>query len=294
MGAYTGQFGMVLIEPASDPGRYDAEVPIVLHEWEPYFSADMMMDVNYKLFSINGKLLGAAEPIRVQKGQRVLLRVLNASATMPHRLALPRHSFQVIALDGNPVPVSGKVPVLDIAPGERVDAIVEMSEPGVWVLGTENGAGIVVEYANAKGKAQWSAPGPFVWDYTAFGAQAKSPEPELITTLVIEPRSDGNLWAINGKSYPHTDPIPAKAGTRNRLIFDNRSDMAHPFHLHRHTLEITKYCGKLTSGVLKDVVSVPARQTVEVDFLADSPGPSLFHCHHQFHMDFGFMALMQY
>jgi len=28
--------------------------------------------------------------------------------------------------------------------------------------------------------------------------------------------------------------------------------------------------------------------------MATSPGPSLFHCHQQFHMDFGFMALMKY
>ncbi len=186
------------------------------------------------------------------------------------------------------------------APGERADVIVEMSAPGVWVLGEENdrqrnaGAGIVVEYAGATGKPRWSAPAPFVWDYTAFGSAAQANAPAVTTPLVIEPRSDGNLWAINGKSFPNTDPIPAQPGVRNRLVFDNRSDMAHPFHLHRHTLEITRFAGKPTSGVLKDVVMVPAHQKIEVDFLADSPGPSLFHCHHQFHMDFGFMALMQY
>jgi len=112
--------------------------------------------------------------------------------------------------------------------------------------------------------------------------------------LVIEPRSDGNLWAINGKSYPNTDLIRPKAGMRNRLVFDNRSDMSHPVHLHRHSFELTSIAGKTTSGVFKDVVMVPAHQKVEVDFTANEPGPSLFHCHQQFHMDFGFMALMQY
>ena len=70
--------------------------------------------------------------------------------------------------------------------------------------------------------------------------------------------------------------------------------MDHPVHLHRHTFEIVRYAGKPVSGVMKDVVLVPARQTVEVDVLANNPGPSLFHCHQQFHMDFGFMALMRY
>jgi FtsP/CotA-like multicopper oxidase with cupredoxin domain len=31
-----------------------------------------------------------------------------------------------------------------------------------------------------------------------------------------------------------------------------------------------------------------------VDLLADNPGPSLFHCHMQLHMDFGFMTMLRY
>jgi FtsP/CotA-like multicopper oxidase with cupredoxin domain len=295
IGTYSGQFGMVIIEPAANAARYDLEVPILLHEWEPFFSSDMAMDVDYRLFSINGKMLGAGEPIRVKQGQRVLFRVVNASATMQHRLALPGHQFQVVALDGNAVPNPHNVPILDLAPGERVDAMVEMKMPGKWVLGEENdkqrnaGAGIVVEYANAVGKPKWIAPAKFVWDYKLFGTTGTVPEPEVTIPLVIEPRNDGNLWAINGKSYPNTDLIRPKPGVRNRLIFDNRSDMSHPVHLHRHSFELVS-----APGVFKDVVVVPAHSKLEVDIVATSPGPSLLHCHQQFHMDFGFMAVMQY
>jgi FtsP/CotA-like multicopper oxidase with cupredoxin domain len=34
--------------------------------------------------------------------------------------------------------------------------------------------------------------------------------------------------------------------------------------------------------------------TAEFDFVADNPGLTLFHCHRQLHMDFGFMALFKY
>lgn len=299
-GAYTGQFGMAIIEPRENPARYDAEVPVVLHEWDPFFSSDRDMDVDYRTFSVNGKMLGAGEPIRVKAGQRVLFRALNASATIQHRLALPGHSFEVTALDGNRVANLLKVPILDLAPGERIDAVVQMNNPGVWILGDlddrqrREGAGVVIEYAGSKGAPRWVKPAGFVWDYTAFGTAAAPADPAATTRLVFEPRSDGNLWAINGKSWPHTDPFYVVPGARNRLIFDNRSRMSHPVHLHRHTFEITNYAGKPTSGVFKDVVVVPAQNTVEVDVIADNPGPSLFHCHQQFHMDFGFMALMQY
>jgi len=35
-------------------------------------------------------------------------------------------------------------------------------------------------------------------------------------------------------------------------------------------------------------------QAYEIDFVADNPGPTLFHCHQQLHMDFGFMTLFDY
>ena len=66
---YSGQLGLFIVEPQNDPGRYDLEVPIILHEWDPYFDQDM--DVAYKLFSINGKVLGAGDPIRVRPSQHV-------------------------------------------------------------------------------------------------------------------------------------------------------------------------------------------------------------------------------
>ncbi|HEX4595487.1 MAG TPA: multicopper oxidase family protein [Bryobacteraceae bacterium] len=299
-GTYSGQFGMVVVEPRANPARYELEVPIVLHEWDGFFSAENAMDVEYNVFTVNGKMLGSGEPVRVKSGQRVLFRVLNASANRQHRLALAGHTFEVLALDGNPVRTPRRVPLIDLSPGERVDALVEMDSPGVWIFGEvddherASGAGIVVEYGGATGFPNWIAPPPFTWNYTVFGGQADRPEPASIHRLVFERRFDGHGWSINGKPFPQTDLIPAVAGRPNRLIFDNRSDMAHPVHLHRHTFEITKYAGESSAGVFKDVVMVPEMKVVEVDFLANSPGPSLFHCHHQFHMDFGFMAVMQY
>ena len=70
--------------------------------------------------------------------------------------------------------------------------------------------------------------------------------------------------------------------------------MDHSVHLHRHTMELVSLAGKPVSCVRKDVFLLPAHQTAEADVIANNPGPSLFHCHQQFHMDFGFMALMRY
>ena len=310
---YTGQFGFLYVEPKSDPDQYDAEVFLALHGWEPYLGTmgadEGTLDVIYQSFSVNSHSLGYGDPIRVREGQKVMLRILNASATMLHRLALAGHKFEVVALDGNRVPAPREVEVLELGPAERIDAVVTMRQPGVWILGEVDdrvrnaGLGVVVEYANRKGPAQWAAPSGARWDYTIFGRQGDTllgfgRRDVEVVPLVFRQKFAGNRWVdhwtINGKSFPKTDPILVQAGKRYRLRFDNQSDESHPVHLHRHSFELTKFAGISTSGVVKDVVVVPARRQVEVDFVADNPGPSLFHCHMQLHMDYGFMTLVQY
>ena len=131
-GQYSGQVGPVYIEPKENSGRYDREVFLVLKEFEPTLSrgGDMPQDflspsttdkvlketgessmkaslakgmphgyeVGYKFFTINGRILGHGEPIRVKRGERVLFQILNGSATEIRSLALPGHTFEVIAL----------------------------------------------------------------------------------------------------------------------------------------------------------------------------------------------------
>ena len=65
----------------------------------------------------------------------------------------------------------------------------------------------------------------------------------------------------------------------------------HPMHLHRHSFELTRLAGIPVAGGLKDVVMLGGYQEAEVDSTAENPGLTLFHCHQQLHMDFGFMTL---
>jgi FtsP/CotA-like multicopper oxidase with cupredoxin domain len=343
-GQYSGEVGPVYIEPRREPGNYDREIFLVLKEFEPTFSrgGDMAQDflspsapnktlqetgeaamkaslakgmphgyeVGYGSFTINGRMLGHGEPIRVKHGERVLFHILNGSATEIRSLALPGHTFEVVALDGNPVPTPTKVPVLWLGTAERISAIVEMNHPGIWILGDldnddrSHGMGIVVEYAGRAGKAQWMAPPAFRWDYTRFGkpgAAAAAPDETFDMTIAKENAAEEgfNRWNINGVAYPMTEGIvPAsfhlRQGKRYRIRMHNASDDIHPIHLHRHSFELATIAGKSTAGVMKDVLMLGGYQEAEVDFVADDPGLTLFHCHQQLHMDFGFMTLFDY
>jgi FtsP/CotA-like multicopper oxidase with cupredoxin domain len=341
-GQYSGQVGPVYIEPKHEPGSYDKEVFLVLKEFEPSFSqgGDMAQDflapatrvkeletagqssmraslakgmahgyeVGYRYFAINGRMLGHGEPVRVKRGERVLFHVLNGSATEIRSLALPGHSFKVVALDGNIVPTSEEVPVLWLGTAERISAVVEMNYPGVWVMGDladddrGHGMGIVVEYAGQIGKPVWTLPKPFRWNYARFAklsTTAREPDEVIDMTFTKLNAADRgfNLWAINDKMFTSgamSARYHLREGKRYRLRMRNASDDIHPVHLHRHSFELTKIAGKSLAGVLKDVVMVGGYQEVEVDFTADNPGLTLFHCHQQLHMDFGFMTLFDY
>jgi FtsP/CotA-like multicopper oxidase with cupredoxin domain len=346
-GMYTGEAGPVYIQPKDDPGHYDREIFLVLKEFGPTLSRGGDMDqgflspsvpnpklketgeramkasiekgmprgyeVGYTYFTINGKMLGHGEPIRVRQGERVLFHILNASATEIRSLALPGHVFQVVATDGNPVPNPAQVPVLWLGTGERICAIVEMNHPGVWVLGDladddrGHGMGIVVEYAGRSGKPDWVAPPPFRWSYLRFarrGASAPPADEIILMTFAKDNAADQgfNRWTINGIAFSNVEmfgkTVPAtfhlRRGRRYRIRIRNASDDIHPVHLHRHVFELTNIAGNSMAGVMKDVVMLGGYQQYEFDFVADDPGLTLFHCHQQLHMDFGFMTLLDY
>jgi FtsP/CotA-like multicopper oxidase with cupredoxin domain len=309
-GQYTGEHGFLLIEPRENPARYDQEFFLALHDWDGQLlsSGDGAMDPAYEVSTINGRVLGFGEPLRVKSGEQVLLHILNSSATEVHWIALSGHQLKVVALDGNPVPRPQVVPMLRLAPAERVSALVEMNHPGTWVMGEVRkhilaaGMGIVVEYSGSSGKPEWDQPNQLIWDYSLFAGAGSSPpqKPDPVTIpLVIESKFAGHgamdHWTINGKSYPDTTSPLLTAGQRYRLALINRSTNDHPVHLHRHTFELRRLSGHPeVYGILKDTILLDAGTQVDVEFTANDPGPTLFHCHQQNHMDAGFMMLFQY
>ncbi|HEX5184332.1 MAG TPA: multicopper oxidase domain-containing protein, partial [Allosphingosinicella sp.] len=300
-GQYGGQAGPVYIDPRDEPGRYDREVFLVLKEFAPSLGrgGDMDMgflagdedsglkstgeaamqaslkrgmpkgyEVGYKHFTINGRKLGAGDPIRVRRGERVLFHILNASATEIRGLALPGHAFRVVAMDGNPVPVPAEVPVLWLGTAERISAIVEMNRPGIWILGDTsdddrgNGMGVVVEYAGATGRPRWAKPAGTKWDYGLFarpGATAAPPD-EIFDMVFAKDNAalNGfNRWTINGIAFDDAHKAPLlmlRQGRRYRLRMANQSDDIHPVHLHRHSFELARIAGRPIAGVVKDVV----------------------------------------
>src|SRR5205807_10253799 len=200
-------------------------------------------EVGYESFTINGRMLGHGEPIRVEQGDRVLFHILNGSATEIRSLALPGHSFQVVALDGNPVANPAQVPVLWLGTAERISAIVEMNHPGVWIIGDlanddrQHGMGSVVEYAGRGGQAKWIAPPPSRWDYARFAkAGATVPSPDETIEMIFAKNNAAeecfNRCTFNGVAFSMSDATVSasfhlKDGNRYRIRLRNTRSVIH-------------------------------------------------------------------
>jgi FtsP/CotA-like multicopper oxidase with cupredoxin domain len=108
----------------------------------------------------------------------------------------------------------------------------------------------------------------------------KSLEPayDIDYTLIMNDVLGG--FTINGKGFPATAPISAKAGQRVRIRFMNEGQMAHPFHLHGLTYDVFARDGYLLSQPFKcDTLNVAPGERWDVIVVADNPGVWAFHCH---------------
>ena len=106
------------------------------------------------------------------------------------------------------------VEVLELGTAERIDAVVEMKNPGVWILGTpmdddrKNGMGIVIEYADKSGQPRWIKPQKKRWDYTIFGDSRPAPNPDEVIPLGV--RQDQRRHRAASTVGPSTERVMTK------------------------------------------------------------------------------------
>jgi FtsP/CotA-like multicopper oxidase with cupredoxin domain len=118
-----GLLGAFIVEP-KDPGQrpiFDREYTLVLN------------DGPIGGFTINGKSFPATAPLTAKKGERVLVRYMN-EGQMIHPMHLHGMPQRVIAQDGWLLPQPYLADTIHVDPGQRVEVIVEATEPGAWAF----------------------------------------------------------------------------------------------------------------------------------------------------------------
>ena len=263
----------------------------------------------YDTMTINGKAYPATQPLIVRQGERVRLRLINASADHTHIVRLTDHRLQVTHTDGNPLAQPVEVDAVPITPSERYDVQFVADRPGAWLLScAEPGharAGeqvrVVYEgYEQAEPKASKEGIDDLqVWHYDLGQGRDVIPLPSGQKHSFDLTLSGGMMgsdtWMINGKQYPHTESLRLQQGDLARVRILNHSMAAHPMHLHGQSFRVVAINGlPLAQPLIKDSVDVEAhRGSVVVDVVASNPGDWLFHCHKPMHMEGGMITLAQ-
>ena len=102
---------------------------------EPKFDSDYIMilnDTNIGL-TINGRSFPGTGAIVAKLGEKVRIRFMNEGMLI-HPMHLHGFWMNVITKDGAPLASPYYADVLNVAPGERYDAIVDCNAPGVWAF----------------------------------------------------------------------------------------------------------------------------------------------------------------
>jgi FtsP/CotA-like multicopper oxidase with cupredoxin domain len=275
--------------------------------------------------TINGR---PPAPLRLQPGERVRLRLINAANARIFALGFGGHRPWVVARDGQPcVPVrlDADEPLL-LASAMRVDLILDGDgEPGsphvvrdTFYEGLEYDLTRIVYETDRPLRPVMDRDPPALPGNPLAEPDVARARRHVVTLdggmmgdmrgLVVDgiasatvpdmgAQQGGLVWGMNGVAAARHDLEPALTlarGEAHVLRIDNRSVWHHPMHLHGHSFRVIARDGQPTEHrEWQDTVLVNPRETVDIAFVADNPGDWMFHCHILEHLAGGMMSLVR-
>lgn len=264
-------------------------------------------DVSYDAFLANDRTLDDPEVVRVDRGQRVRLRIINAASATNFMIELGALSGSLTDVDGRPiVPVIGNR--FPLAMAQRADVRLTLpAGESAWpllfqregdsartgiVLATKDGAveKVSEQAHHAIGAIDREAPMLY---------EAAEPLPVRRADRELAIDLTGSMmtyrWGIEDKAamtqHAH---LMVQQGERVEMTLTNRTGMSHPMHLHGHHFQVVAVNGNRVTGAVRDTELVPIGGSVTLAFDSDNPGKWMFHCHNLYHMQSGMMTQVRY
>jgi hypothetical protein len=120
----------------------------------------------------------------------------------------------------------------------------------------------------------------FVFLLNAYDIEPGGYTPNVNTML------DFNIWTINSRAFPGTDPMVVRKDDRVRIRIGNLTMTNHPFHIHGHRFEVSGTDGGWIPPAARwpeVTVDIGVGQMRAIEFNADAPGDWAFHCHKSHH-----------
>ena len=306
---YMGAAGMLLVEDKTSqslglPNTYgEDDIPLVLQDKYLNKNGEMEystgMHITMHGMPVNTYLTnGDINPTLEAKKTLVRLRILNNSNANPWVISFgDQREFHQIATDAGLLEKPYKTNGLFLAPAERIEIIVDLSDkPSDLSLTIYNGQTIIpilaIDATNAK-KSTLAIPKNLAQiDWIA--------EKQATQTRDFKLTMGMGRVAINGKqmNMKVIDEAVKIGATEIWTVTNNsRTNMGHPFHIHGTSFQILDRNGKKpheSERGWKDVVFVEGGETVRIiatfNHKADKNTPYMYHCHILEHEDAGMMG----
>ena len=308
-----------LIVEEREPPAVDRDVVWTLSDWrldrDARIVPDFMsaMDASHagrigNTVTVNGAV---QESFSVRQGQRLRLRLINASNARIYGLRFEGHDPWTIAFDGQPIEprrLGGERVVL--GPAQRADLILDCAaEPGsrhrviddfyarraYRVLDlVYDGSGGRRDFAPVQRLPANPAPQPDLAraerHRIVFGGG-------MMGTMPNQREHRGVFWTVNGKAmaerhHDHAPLVTFRRGASCVMELVNDTAWHHPIHLHGHVFRVLTRNGK-PAGESGDTTLIDPRGRAEIAFVADNPGDWMLHCHVLEHQASGMMAVFR-
>jgi len=314
-----GLSGALVIEER-EPLAVDRDLTWVLSDWRldrearivPNF--DNFMDASHagrigNTVTVNGEVL---EHLDVRPGERIRLRLINASNARIYALDFRGHAPQVIAFDGHPVaPHAPEGGVVVLGPAMRTDVILDMTgAPGSTHAVVD---GFYARMAYRLLELRYAKSPPAGLAATPLARITPNPlaEPDLSKAARHEvvfgggmmgrmprfARMRGMVWTVNGeamKGHDHDPMLQLAHGKSYVLALTNDTQFFHPIHFHGHVFRVLSVDGvPRPHREWRDTVLIAPGERTEIAFVADNPGKWMFHCHILEHQETGMMAVIE-
>jgi hypothetical protein len=137
-----GLYGALIIAPRDEKSepRADHDVTIQLQEWLKRewltYPAMLMEGALPNYFTINGKAYPSTETVHMKVGETIKLRFVGSSNSFIHPMHVHGGPFEVVALDGELLPVDARyrADTVNVGPRQRYDVIWTARRSGKWLL----------------------------------------------------------------------------------------------------------------------------------------------------------------
>jgi FtsP/CotA-like multicopper oxidase with cupredoxin domain len=244
--------------------------------------------------TVNSKL---ATVLEARPGERLRLRLINASNARAYTPDFGELDAQLIAVDGLAVSWVGPASLFELAPGNRIDVDIKLpADPGsIDVTEDFNGEGFLLGTITYQGDTVETPDFAYpINEKLPAWIEAADANVDHEYILDIQAGAAGEPeWAFDGRTFDDPATLTVTQGDFTKIRLSNVSQVLHPIHIHGQFFKVVSRNGEpVDEGHFRDTVLLYPGEIVDVAMVPLDEGTWIVHCHIQEHAEAGMITLL--